>query len=90
MLKGCNSLLSISDLSKKTKTLFPNKLRINDKIKIFNQEFLSERYNSFIWNKYYFVNTSCLFYGCNSLLSLPDISDWNMSNVEDMSGLFYG
>ena len=31
---------------------------------------------------------SGLFYGCNSLKSLPDISKWDTSNVTDMSGLF--
>ena len=25
-----------------------------------------------------------LFYGCSSLKSLPDISKWNMKNVEDI------
>ena len=31
-----------------------------------------------------------LFYGCSSLIYLPDISKWNISSVEDMSNLFYG
>ena len=30
----------------------------------------------------------CMFYGCNSLSSLPDISKWNTSNVTDMSYMF--
>ncbi len=29
-----------------------------------------------------------LFDQCNSLISLPDISNWNTSNVTNMSGLF--
>ena len=29
-----------------------------------------------------------MFLGCNSLIALPDISKWNTSNVEDMSGMF--
>ena len=29
-----------------------------------------------------------MFNGCNSLISLPDISKWNTSNVIDMSGMF--
>ena len=30
-----------------------------------------------------------LFYKCQSLKSLPDISKWNTSNATDMNGLFY-
>ena len=30
------------------------------------------------------------FLGCSSLLSLSDISKWNINNVEDMSSLFSG
>ena len=31
-----------------------------------------------------------LFCECSSLTSLPDLSKWNVSNVNDISGLFYG
>ena len=31
-----------------------------------------------------------MFYECNSLISLPDISNWNTSNVKNMSNMFYG
>ena len=31
-----------------------------------------------------------MFSGCNSLISLPDISKWNTDNVTDMSGMFSG
>ena len=31
-----------------------------------------------------------MFYGCNSLISLPDISKWNTLNVESMSDMFSG
>ena len=34
------------------------------------------------------TNMSCMFDGCNSLTSLPDISNWNTNNVTDMSGIF--
>ena len=29
-----------------------------------------------------------MFYGCISLISLPDLSKWNTSNVENMSFMF--
>ena len=31
---------------------------------------------------------SWIFYNCSSLISLPDISKWNISNVYNMSGMF--
>ena len=31
-----------------------------------------------------------MFYGCSSLLSLPDISKWNTNNVINMIEMFYG
>ena len=31
-----------------------------------------------------------MFDGCNSLISLPDISKWNTSSVENMEGIFNG
>jgi surface protein len=31
-----------------------------------------------------------MFCECNSLESLPDISEWNTSNVADMRNMFYG
>ena len=36
------------------------------------------------------INMSCMFYGCESLSSLPDISKWNTSNVNDMRNMFDG
>ena len=31
-----------------------------------------------------------MFYGCSSLSSLPDISNWNTNNVTNMWGIFCG
>ena len=31
-----------------------------------------------------------IFFGCSSLLSIPDISKWNTSNVKNMSDIFSG
>ena len=33
---------------------------------------------------------SAMFNECNSLISLPDISKWNISNVKDMGSMFSG
>ena len=35
------------------------------------------------------TNLSCMFYECNNLLSIPNISNWNTIKVIDMSFLFY-
>ena len=36
------------------------------------------------------TDMSYMFYGCESLSSLPDISKWNTNNVTNMSYMFYG
>ena len=36
------------------------------------------------------TNMNDMFYGCSSLLSLPDISKLNTNNVIDMNEMFYG
>ena len=35
------------------------------------------------------INASYMFCGCESLISLPDISKWNTNNVTDMNKMFY-
>ena len=35
-------------------------------------------------------NMEGMFYGCLSLISLPDISKWNTSKVTDLSHMFFG
>ena len=35
------------------------------------------------------TDMSCIFCGCSSLSSLPDISKWNTNNVTDMSWMFH-
>ena len=37
----------------------------------------------------YFKFFKGIFYNCSSLISLPDISNWNTNNVIDMSYIFY-
>ena len=36
------------------------------------------------------TNMNGMFYGCSSLISLPDISKWNTNNVKFMNGMFDG
>ena len=39
--------------------------------------------------KIYITNSYCMFVRCNLLISLPDISKWNTSNVKNMNFMFY-
>ena len=56
----------------------------------------SSLYNEIIELNYFkeniFTNVtdmSYMFYGCSSLISLPDISNWDTKNVTDMNLMFY-
>ena len=31
-----------------------------------------------------------MFYKCSSLLNIEDISNWNITNINDISYMFYG
>jgi len=87
MFYNCKSLLSLPDISKWNTSnvkyfggiyrgnLEPTPL-------IYDQEIISTPKNEMI--------LSGMFYGCSSLLSLPDISKWNISNADNISGMFCG
>ena len=52
-------------------------------------EFLISKFNKIKGN----VNIKCLhfmFSGCSELISLPDISNWNINNVTNMNNIFSG
>ena len=36
------------------------------------------------------INARCMFWGADSLISLPDISKWNTNNVSNIGYMFYG
>ena len=38
----------------------------------------------------YITNTTKMFYGCEDLISLPDINKWNLINVIEMNDMFTG
>ena len=40
-------------------------------------------------DSYNATNISAIFYGCKSLVSLPDISKWNTSKVTNINRVFY-
>ena len=85
MFKGCNALISLTDLSKL------NTKDIIDISEIFSGcKSLSNLPNSLNWNTENVQNMSYIFYECESLTSLPDISNWKTNNVIDFSGMFFG
>ena len=45
--------------------------------------------NKIIFRKNQNTNLSEIFYNCISLISLPDISNWNTENVEEMEYMFF-
>ena len=68
-----------------------NKLYPRDSL---TSEIIKSNIQEFILNvpilSFYKVKMKKMFYGCSSLVSLPDISNWNTKEVTDMSKIFYG
>ena len=48
---------------------------------------IKNEFNFIKWNTSNVTNMEYLFSGCESLLSLPDISKWNTNNVTNMDSL---
>ena len=83
--------------------IFGHEFVINNKNKckmiIDNNEYeLTEKYNVKGYNNKIKIilkgidnitNMSYMFYECSSLLSLPDISNWDTNSVTDMCYMFY-
>ena len=67
-------------------------MEIDRKIMELNQHYYSQSVNKnieiILIGVEKVTDMSYMFYGCNSLSSLPDISKWNTSNVTDMSSMF--
>ena len=87
MFYNCKSLLSLPDISNWDTSnvmylggIFRGILSLTPLLN--DKEILSTPKNEMI--------LSGMFYGCSSLLSLPDISKWNLSNVVNISGMFCG
>ena len=83
MFYGCSSLLKVSGLSKlkvnyvNLSHMFENCFELKEIKDIF-------KLNNNINDDYELNDISFVFSNCSSLISLPDISNWNISNVENM------
>ena len=78
MFLNCRNLLSMKDDPK------VNKEQVNAKSKYGLSISKKKEKKSFK-----IIDIIRMFYGCKSLISIPNISDWNMENVTNMFGLFY-
>ena len=88
MFKGCSSLKELPDISKWNTSnviyfggCFSSSSSLITLSLLEMKKYIKD-------NKYYFIGG--MFYECKSLISLPDISNWNTSNVINMSYLFDG
>ena len=99
MFYGCESLTIISGLYKLNtdecqdiSCMFANCSSLKNFIDTFerpNYILLEISNNMVLWNTEKIKNMSYLFYGCQKLLSLPDISKWNTGTVTNLSSMFY-
>ena len=80
--KYINSNISLETI--KNNKNYSNKTEIDERI-----QFLSYFISKFKYNYINVTDMSYMFYGCSSLISLPDISKWNTNNVTDMNYMFY-
>ena len=80
-------------------------INLNDTINIYidskqNESTISQNNTNFLTGNenfkfiiplsfYRLIDMRGMFSGCNSLISIPDISNWNTSNVKYMSDMFY-
>ena len=83
MFRDCESLLSISDISKWSTS------NINNMSHTFGYcKSLISLPDISKWNTSNVNDMSYMFRDCESLISIPDISKWNTLNVNDMSYIF--
>ena len=99
MFYGIKSLIKFSDIKEKTiKSIYylevkdDQKAYITKKINDLQNLFKDKNNLSHLSYKYYDIivtDMSYMFYECSSLISLPDLSNWNTNNVKNMSYMFY-
>ena len=82
VLEDSQLLSALSAITNKYTTNYLLTYNINNE----DNSLTSSEYNNF--NN--ISDMSYLFWGCKSLISLPDISKWNISNVKYMNGMFSG
>ena len=83
MFEGCESLKSLSDISKWNINYISNMSCM-----FWGCESLISLPDISNWNTSNVLDMSYMFSGCKSLISLPDISNWNTNNAANMSYFF--
>ena len=84
MFSGCESLISLPDISKLNTNFVTNMSNI-----FYNCSSLYSISDISKWYTNNVTNMSCLFYRCSNLISIPDISTWKTNKVDNISGMFY-
>jgi len=84
MFSGCESLISLPDISKLNTNYVTNMSNI-----FYNCSSLYSISDISKWDTSNVSNMSCLFYRCSKLISIPDISLWKTNKVTDINGMFY-
>ena len=82
MFHECNSLSSLSDLSKWDVSIVTNMSHMFYECQLLYLPDISN------WNVINVTNMNSMFGWCYKLKSLPDISNWNINNVKDISSIF--
>ena len=83
IFEGCNSLISLLDISKW------NTSSVKSMNSIFSRcKSLKSLPDISKWNTEKVRDMESMFFDCNSLISLPDISKWNTENVINMGCMF--
>ena len=90
-----NKLNNLEENIENKKQIFKIQIKFLDIILYLNSMFENCKSLSSVDNfqnintKYLKKKICCLFCGCNSLLYINDISNWNLKNINDISYLFY-
>ena len=83
LFSECKSLISLPDISK-----WPiNNIKQNTSDLLQRGPAYTKDRKKLYLNKFHYIRY--LFFNCQSLQTLPDISKWDTSNVNDMSFIFY-
>ena len=95
MFRECDTLLSFPNILQMNDSLHKEQKKSKTLSSIENNDFTNgdifpkeNSFSSLINSKV--TNVSYMFFGCKSLISLPDISKWNTENISDMSYMFFG
>ena len=88
LYKTINNIESISECSEcsECSEILKNSEKDSD-FSVYKENYYNLKFISNKEDKLYLL--TAMFHNCKSLISLPDISKWNINKVSDLSGVFY-